>query len=142
MKTLSAVVLSLGLAAPLAASDIEILDQSLLVSGPMAKSAAAFMTITNTSEADDRLIDVVSEASKKTEIHTHIMSDDGIMQMRHVPDGLVIPAMGKHALERGADHVMFMGLVKPLAEGDEVELTLIFEKAGEILVTLPVNPAN
>jgi copper(I)-binding protein len=142
MKILSAIIFSIGMATAVNASDIEITDQTLLVSGPMAKSAAAFMTITNAAHVDDLLISVTSDASKKTEIHTHIMSDDGIMQMRHVPGGLGIPAQGEHVLERGGDHVMFMGLVKPLRDGDAVELTLIFENAGEVQITLPVGSAK
>jgi copper(I)-binding protein len=34
--------------------------------------------------------------------------------------------------------MMFMGLNQPLAEGETVQVTLTFEKAGEIIVDLPV----
>jgi hypothetical protein len=36
-------------------------------------------------------------------------------------------------------HVMFLGLNRPLTQGDEVEVTLTFEQAGEVTVTIPVD---
>ena len=33
---------------------------------------------------------------------------------------------------------MFTELAGPLAEGDKAEVTLIFEKAGEVTLTMPV----
>ncbi len=34
---------------------------------------------------------------------------------------------------------MLMGLTSRLAHGDEVNVTLVFEKAGEVAVTIPVD---
>ena len=43
-------------------------------------------------------------------------------------------------LERGGHHVMFMGLNRKLAHGDEVAVTLVFsENAGEMDVIIPVD---
>jgi len=42
-------------------------------------------------------------------------------------------------MARGGHHVMFLGLNRPLQDGDEVQLTLEFEKAGDIAVTVPVD---
>jgi copper(I)-binding protein len=33
---------------------------------------------------------------------------------------------------------MLVGLVKPLKKGDEIEITLTFEKAGAVVVKVPV----
>ena len=60
------------------------------------------------------------------------------MRMRHVEDGFEIPAGGTHALERGADHVMFMGLTGGFADGETVTVTLTFENAGDITIDVPV----
>jgi hypothetical protein len=64
------------------------------------------------------------------------------MQMMHVPEGFAIPAGGEHALARGGDHVMLMGLTREVADGDVINLTLVFEKAGEIVVEAPVDNAR
>ncbi|RUS65066.1 copper chaperone PCu(A)C [Pseudorhodobacter sp. E13] len=120
------------------AGDITIKDPYLRVSGAMAKTAAAFMTIENAG-AEDRLIDAHSDLSEKVELHTHKQNADGVMQMLHVEEGFAIPAGGSHALERGADHVMFLGLNSVPAEGDKITLVLTFEKAGEVTVEVPVD---
>ena len=41
-------------------------------------------------------------------------------------------------MQPGGLHVMFMGLKAPFKEGQELPLTLIFEKAGEVPVTFAV----
>ena len=43
------------------------------------------------------------------------------------------------ALKRGGDHVMFMGLTQSLHHGDEIAVTLIFERAGSVKLKIPVD---
>lgn len=126
-------------AAPLAwAGDITVKDAYVRVSGAMAKSGAAFMTIENAG-AEDRLIAASSDLSEKVELHTHMQDAAGVMKMVHVEEGFVIPAGGSHALDRGADHVMFLGLKSVPAQGDKIMLTLTFEKAGDVVIEVPVD---
>lgn len=106
---------------------------------PGAKAGAAFMVIKNTGTEDDQLIDARADISMKTELHTHKAGDGGVMQMVHVPEGFAIPAEGEHALARGGDHVMFMGLKSMPAQGDTIPVTLVFQKAGEVIVDVPVD---
>jgi copper(I)-binding protein len=73
----------------------------------------------------------------KVEIHEMGMTD-GVMRMREIEGGLVIPAGETVALEPGGNHIMFMGLTNPLEKGAMVEVTLQFEKAGEVMVMMPV----
>lgn len=124
------------------AARIEVGDARLLISRPTAPSAAAFMVLLNAGETADRLIGASSDLAKRVELHTHIAGDDGVMRMREIEDGISVPAGGMHRLERGGDHVMIMGLTRAVSDGDTVEITLIFEKAGEILVTIPVQMAG
>lgn len=104
-----------------------------------AMSGAAFFTIMNTSDTDDRLIAASSDAAPRVELHTHIEDENGVMKMRRVEDGFAVPAGGMHALARGGDHVMFMGLEQPLPEGETISVTLTFEKAGDVVVEIPVD---
>ncbi|SFK03443.1 copper chaperone PCu(A)C [Celeribacter neptunius] len=120
-------------------ADITIVDPYARSSGAMARAGAAFFIIENTGDEDDQLIDAKSDISKITELHTHKDMGDGVMKMLHVPEGFTIPANGSHALARGGDHVMFMGLLKPMNQGDTVTVTLTFEKAGDITVEIPVD---
>ena len=64
--------------------------------------------------------------------------ENGVMKMREVAGGLPIPASGSVVLKPGSYHVMLIGLKKPLTVGEKFPLTLTFEKAGNISVTVPV----
>ncbi|WP_425043480.1 copper chaperone PCu(A)C [Primorskyibacter sp. S87] len=121
-------------------------DASIMIDDPYARastkmstSGAAFMTVMNHGSEDDRLVSVRSEVADRTELHTHLEDANGVMKMVHVEEGFSIPAGGSHALARGGDHVMFMGLRQPFAQGDQIPVTLIFEKAGEITIDIPVD---
>jgi len=118
------------------AGDIKIMDPYAR-SGP--QSGAVFMQIMNTGSLDDRLVSATSAVAKVTGLHTHIEDDDGVMKMREVEGGFEIPAGDTHILARGGDHVMLMGLSQKMAHGSSIELTLSFEKSGDITITVPVD---
>lgn len=127
------------LAVPAWADGIKIMDPYARASGPTAKAGAAFMMIMNESGQDDRLIAARSDAAKRVELHTHVEVSDGVMQMTEIEGGIALPAGGKHHMMRGGDHVMLMGLTGPLEQGAQVEVTLVFEQAGEMVVQIPVD---
>ncbi len=102
-----------------------------------ATAGAAYMTIENVGNADDRLTGVSSDIAATTEIHEMKMAD-GVMKMRAVTDGLAVPAHGAVALKPGGYHVMLVGLKKPLKTGETVILTLDFANAGKVEVSAPV----
>lgn len=137
MKKLIATVLLTGL--PLAAlaegSAIMVHDGYARAANP--RSGAAFMTLMNSGTADCTLASVQTPASEKAELHTS-KEVDGIMKMLPA-DPIVVPAGGEATLARGGDHVMLMGLTKPLANGDEVALTLDFGDCGTVEAKLPVD---
>lgn len=121
------------------AADILIEDPYVRVSRPNAPTGAAFMILRNSGATDDRLLSARSDAAARVELHTHIDQGDGVMKMVELEEGLALPAGGTHVMARGGDHVMFMGLSQPLTQGGEVSVTLTFEKAGDITVTIPVD---
>lgn len=100
-----------------------------------SKVGAGYATIRSTGQAD-RLVAFRSPVSTRPELHTHI-NDGGIMRMRQV-EAIEVPAGGEVVLQPGGLHMMFMGLSAPLVEGETVEVVLVFEKAGEIAMTMPV----
>lgn len=120
------------------AADITITDPYLRVSGAMAKTGAAFMVIENHG-ADDRLIGVKSDIAERVELHTHEQDANGVMKMVHVEEGFAIAAGEQHALQRGGEHVMFLGLKSVPAEGEKISLTLTFEKAGDVTIEVPLD---
>ena len=123
---------------PLLAGNVMVNDAYARVASKVAKSGAAFMMIHNHSDQDDRLVAAVSDVAKRVELHTHL-EEDGVMKMTKIKDGILIPAGGMHALKRGGDHVMFMGLTRSLEHGDMIDLTLTFENAGQVVLTVPID---
>ena len=136
---IAAAAAAIVLATPLFAEGIMVQDPYARTSTAQSTSGAAFMMIHNESGEADRLIGVSSEIAKRVELHTHIEDENGVMKMVHVEEGFELPEGGMIEMKRGGKHVMFMGLTGPLAQGDKVNVTLIFEKAGEVAVEIPVD---
>ena len=74
---------------------------------PGAKAAGGFVTIVNGGEEDDRLISAEAAFAGRVELHTMDMTD-GVMKMRHLPEGIPVPAGETVNLAPGGLHVMFM----------------------------------
>jgi hypothetical protein len=102
-----------------------------------AKTGAVYMTLDNKSGAADRLTGASSDVADKLQIH-EMKVENGTMQMRELTDGLPIPPKGSVTLKPGSYHVMLIGLKKALTAGEKFPLTLTFEKAGNMSVTVPV----
>ncbi|MET9320036.1 copper chaperone PCu(A)C [Streptomyces sp. NPDC003038] len=96
------------------------------------KMAGAFMVIKNDSKTADKLTGVTSPLSDDLQIH-----ETKDQKMRQVPS-MDVPANGELRLERGGDHVMFMGLKSIPKAGDKVTVELRFEKAEPLKVELDV----
>ncbi|HEY0275007.1 MAG TPA: copper chaperone PCu(A)C [Paenirhodobacter sp.] len=107
---------------------------------PGAPVAGGFLTITNTGGQDDRLTGGTAPFAAAVQVHDMAMQGE-VMKMRALPDGLVIPAGQTVVLKPGSLHLMFVGLTRPLAEGTTEQITLTFEKAGPVVVAVPVIPA-
>ena len=84
--------------------------------------------LTLTASRDDRLIVVSSPVAGEGQIH-EMKVTDGMMSMAELEDGLVLPAGEAVALQPGGNHIMLLALKQPLAEGEQVSLTLTFEHA-------------
>lgn len=140
MKTILAAGAAALFALPaFAENKIMIHDAYARASGMSAMAGAAFFEIMNKGDEDDRLVSARSDVSKRVELHTHEEDANGVMKMVEVEEGFAIPAGGTYVLKRGGDHVMFMGLNQPFEDGATVNVTLVFEKAGEMSVDIPVD---
>jgi periplasmic copper chaperone A len=102
-----------------------------------AQTGAVYMTLDNKTSSADRLTGASSDVADKLQIHEMTVVN-GVMQMRELTNGLPVPTGGSVTLKPGSYHVMLIGLKKPLTPGKTFPLTLIFEKAGNISVTVPV----
>lgn len=66
------------------------------------------------------------------------MSDRGAVRMREVSGGLALVGGESVSFDPGGDHVMLPELVGALEVGDEFELTLDFQNAADVTVTVEV----
>ncbi len=121
------------------AGEIVLSDPWTRATPPGARTGGGFVTIANTGDTADRLVSASSPVAKHTEIHTMSM-DDGVMRMRHLPDGIEIPAGETVALKPGSLHIMFIDLEQPIEMGTPVPVVLTFEKAGAVDVEMTVAP--
>lgn len=112
---------------------------AITVRDPWMKAAdsgmtAAFGTLVNSSDKELTVVSATSAVAKMMELHEVAMVD-GKMQMRPKAGGFMIPAGGTHELAPGADHIMIMGLTKPVQPGDEVTVTLTLSDGSTVQFT-------
>ena len=134
---LAALALALALIGTLqAAPGIAIEDPWTRATAPGQAVAGGFMTLVN-GGADDRLLRASSPVAKEVQIH-NTSTDGGVMRMRHLPDGVAVPAGARVEFKPRALHLMFMELKAPIAVGSTVPVTLEFERAGKVETTFRV----
>lgn len=120
-----------------ASGSLHVSDPWAKATPPNARVAGGFVTIDNRGRNDDRLLRVESPASGRVEIHE--MSDvDGVARMRELTGGLPLPAGQVTALQPGGVHLMFIEPKQPFVEGQPVQATLVFEKAGRLAAEFKV----
>lgn len=100
------------------------------------RPSAAYVTIRNTGDRPERLIEVTTPVAGHAE--THAMAHEGGMMKMRPAGPLEIPPEGELRLAPGGLHIMLMELKEPLEEGASLALTLVFETAGEVTVEVPV----
>lgn len=140
------VVASIAAGCSSGSASIIVSDPWARASSAMASAGAAYMKIENTGSAADALIGASSPAATTVEVHETVAmgspapgasGDGGMMGMQPIAR-LDIPAGGSVELKPGSYHIMLIGLKQDLKVGDSVEITLKFEKVGEIKVTASV----
>lgn len=141
-KIAFAAALAALLATPVRAEDVKagdlVITQAWSRQTPSgAKVAGGYLTIENKGASADRLVSGSGDVAGRVEIHEMAM-DNGVMTMRPLDKGLVVDPGKTVKLAPGGYHLMLMDLKNPLKQGDKVPLTLQFEKAGKVNVSLDV----
>src|SRR5665213_3296385 len=102
-----------------------------------AKIAGGYLTIQNKGPKADRLIGGSGDVTDRIEVH-EMTTTNGVMTMRALDKGLTIAPGQTVRLAPGGYHLMMFDLKSPLKQGDKVPVTLEFEKAGKVTVSLDV----
>lgn len=116
---------------------------ALTISNPQVRASlganpntGGYVTVTNSGAVKDRLIGASCACAARVELHE--MADVGGMMKMNKVDGFVIPAGGAITLAPRGRHLMFLGLKAPAKAGQELPVTLVFEKAGKVTTNFRV----
>jgi hypothetical protein len=101
-----------------------------------AKVGAGYFVIENRGKTPDRLLGGSVEAAASFEIHDTVV-EDGVMRMRELKSLELAPG-GSIEAKPGGRHVMFGGLLHPLAAGGKIRGLLQFEHAGGVEVEFDI----
>lgn len=113
-------------AAPDTAATVQVADATCRPTLNGRDVTACYVTLT--ASRDDRLVSISASLAGTAQIH-EMKTEDGMMTMAELKDGLPLPAGQPVQLKPGGDHLMLMGLKKPLIAGEQVSITLTFEQA-------------
>jgi copper(I)-binding protein len=100
---------------------------------PVGGNTAAYLTITTGAGQADALLSASSPGADMVQVH-EVSTDASGMTGMHPIDRLDIPAGTTVSLEPGGHHLMVMGVTSELAVGGKLELDLVFEHAGKVVV--------
>ena len=103
---------------------------------PGAPTLAAYMTITNASETEIKIMGVSSSVSKRAELHEVSMEND-LMKMQQLTDLVILPGQSIE-FKQGAMHIMLVGVTESLREGDDVEIEFELENQTPVRIIVPV----
>ena len=103
------------------------------------RTGVVYMDLENSGRTDDELIAAASPVAETVQLHTNIVSKDGVVMMRPVTS-ITVPAQGEASLKPGGFHIMLIGLKAPLKAGLTIPLTLEFAHAGSTQVEVEVEP--
>jgi periplasmic copper chaperone A len=102
-----------------------------------AKIGGGYLTIENKGSTPDRLVGGSADVADKVQVHEMTMKD-GVMTMRPLEKGVTIEPGKTVKLAPGGSHLMLFDLKSPLKQGDKLPITLEFEKAGKVKLSLAV----
>ncbi len=91
--------------------------------------SAAFGMLKNPTDKPIRIIGATSSYANAVQLH-EVVAKDGAMVMQQKAGGFVLPANGMLELKPGGNHLMFMGITKPIKPGTMVPIILITADGG------------
>lgn len=93
-----------------------------------------FGELKNNTDKDINLVEAKFTGAEMVQLHETADDGSGAMSMQEKDGGFVIKSGESMMLEPGGDHIMVMGLTKPIKPGEEISLELVTADK----VTIPV----
>lgn len=103
--------------------------------------AAAYITVHNAGKVTDTLVRASSPAGKAMSLHRDVTSGgtEGMVPLRSIP----IPPGRTVAMKPGGEHLMIEHPKPGLRRGGQLQLTLVFARAGRLTMQVPItSPAG
>lgn len=116
------------------------LESAWIRPGIKGNTTAGYFVVVNPTNQSDKLVSVSGIASKQIEIHMTTMEND-VMSM-HKQEYIEIPENSKVEFKPQGLHIMLLDLTDDIIEGDQIELTFQFEKAGSITQTFEIKTSD
>jgi copper(I)-binding protein len=108
--------------------------------GIKGNTTAGYFVVVNPTNQSDKLVSVSGIASNRIEIHQTSMEND-VMSM-HEQESIEIPEKSKVVFKPQGLHIMLIDLTDDIIEGDKIEITFQFEKAGSITQTFEIKTSD
>lgn len=141
IRTVCGIALFLVAVPPALAAETLTTEEARIRLLPGDLPAAGYFTLRNTGDTDLILVGAQSPAFGNVEMHRSV-DRDGVASMQPV-EQLELAAGEQIAFAPQGYHLMLMQRARPLAVGEEVEITLLFEDARRLTVTFQtVSPAS
>lgn len=105
-----------------------------------ATAASVYVPLLNKGTKPDNLVIIRTPVAEEAMLHESKIVD-GVSQMTMLDDLLLLPNQPV-AMRPGGKHIMLMGMKRQLIEGESFPLTLKFQNAGEITVSVMVHSAG
>ena len=119
------------------AAGLEVSGEFARASAGLKRNGVIFFTVKNQGRNDNTLVSVLTDVSKRAELHGH-STNDGVMRMSKIKGGIQIPAGSIAQLKPGGFHVMLLGLKAPLKKGETIYATLLFKDGHSIKINVPI----
>jgi len=118
-----------GKGLPISASPLKVIDAWTKVAS--TGMSATFGVITNPTNAAIKVIGATSPYSPIGQLH-EVVTVNGSSVMQQRKGGFTIPAGGSLTLQPGGNHIMLVNLVKPVAAGALVPVTLTTSTGAQV----------
>ena len=120
-----------------AVAGLEVTEAYIRTMPPGRTTTAGFLSISNAGEADCQLLNAESSISDRVEFHEH-QHADGMMRMRPLPDGVIIPAGETVVFKPGGLHIMLFNITSELEAGEVTQLRFNTDHCGTVQFTAEV----
>lgn len=104
-------------------------------------TSAGYGRIENRTSQTVRLVGAETPVAGRIEFH-NVITENGVMRMRPLTEGLEVPAGGSVELRPGSYHMMLLELRSPLRSGETLPVTLRFDRGEPLRVAFTVHAAS